>query len=385
MKKIALMFLIGALPVMAQESVFAPRPSASPIINEDGTVTFKLKASPTSKVVLSGNMIDNPVEPVYNEVEECFVFTTPAPLAPNYYTYIYNIDNVPVLDPGNAYNVRDISSYNNYFIIKGDGKDMGSIVSDNNVPHGSVLSTWYPSETFKTNRRLNIYLPAGYDKSDKKYPVLYLLHGSGGDENAWLELGRASRILDNLIASGDAEPMIVVIPNGNFDHVAAPGFGPEGEYQPTGSSLGSMKGQYEASFPEIVAFVDENFRTLPTADKRAIAGLSMGGYHSMTISRENPEMFGYVGLFSAASLSHFPNLKEVYGDENAKLLKQKNGPLKLYWIAIGDEDFLYDGMKDYRKQLDALKFPYEYHESSKGHIWANWRDYLNIFARKIFK
>lgn len=389
MKKVKALLLSAAClsltAVSAQEMVHKALPSESPVINEDGTATFILKAAPGMDVVLSGNISAQPVKPEYDAEKQAYIYTTPEPLAPDFYTYKYEINGVPVLDPGNAYNVRDISWFNNYFIIKGDDNALSTLVSDNDVPHGSVMSVWYPSETFGTDRRINLYLPAGYENSDKRYPVLYLLHGSGGDENAWLELGRVSRLMDNMIAQGVADEMIVVIPNGNFDHVAAPGYGPEGEYQPTGSSLGAMKGLYEASFPEIVAFTDKTFRTVPSAEKRALAGLSMGGYHSMTISRENPDMFGYIGLFSAATLNHFPYLKEIYGDVDAKLLKQKDGPLKLYWIAIGKDDFLYDSMTEYRAQLDKLEFPYGYYESEGGHVWANWRDYLNRFARMIFK
>ena len=381
----AILAIAFALNLSAQETVHAPRPSESPVINADGTVSFVLKAAPETVVKLQGAMFGGEVLPQYDAEAEAFVYTTPEPLAPNYYTYRYEINGVPALDPGNAFNVRDIASYMNYFIIKGDGTDIASMFSDNDVPHGSVNAVWYPSKTFNADRRMHVYLPAGYADSDKRYPVLYLLHGSGGDENAWMELGRTSRIMDNLIASGQADEMIVVVPNGNFNHVAAPGFGPEGEYQPTGSSLDRMRGSYEASFPEIVEYIDNHYRTIPTADKRSLAGLSMGGYHTITISRENPEMFGYVGVFSAATLNNFPFLKELYGDTSAKLLKQAEGPLKLYWIAIGKDDFLYEANKEYRRELDELGFPYVYVETDGGHEWANWRDYLLRFAPQLFK
>ena len=374
-----------ALLASAQETVHTALPGEAPVRNADGTVTFFLPAAPESEVKLLGKPANGEVIMSYDNDKNAFVYTTPEALAPDYYTYRFIVNGVPVLDPGNAYNVRDIASYMNYFIVKGAGEDKGSMFSDNNVPHGTVEAVWYPSEAFNADRRLHVYLPAGYNESGKSYPVLYLLHGSGGDENAWLELGRASRILDNMIAQGKAEPMIVVMPNGNFNHVAAPGFGPEGEYLPTGSSLDRQSGSWEAAFPEIVRFVDSHYRTLPTADKRALAGLSMGGYQSMTVSRENPDMFGYVGLFSAATLDHFPFLRQIYGDTDAKLRRQAEGPLKLYWIGIGTDDFLYDGMTDFRQKLDALDFPYQYRESAGGHEWANWRDYLLEFTGYIFK
>jgi enterochelin esterase family protein len=215
--------------------------------------------------------------------------------------------------------------------------------------------------------------------------VLYLLHGTGGDENAWLELGRMPQILDNLIAQGKAEPMIVVVPNGNVDAEAAPGYDPAGNTIPTGIYPNWMNGRFEQVFPEIVDYVDSNYLTLADVDHRAVAGLSMGGFNAMNISRYYPNMYGWVGLFSAATLDHRSASNDVFDNVEARLKDQMHNPLHLYWIGIGNKDFLYEANVKYRQMLDSIGFPYEYHESTGGHEWRNWRDYLDIFVRRLFK
>ncbi|MDE5684098.1 MAG: esterase, partial [Muribaculaceae bacterium] len=254
------------------------------------------------------------------------------------------------------------------------------------VPHGTVRKMWYESPGLGLNRRLTVYTPAGYETSNKKYPVFYLLHGMGGDENAWTELGRAAQILDNMIAEGKAEPMIVVMTNGNAALQAAPGESSLGFAAPTIQLPKTMEGSFETCFPEVVNFVDKNFRTIAKKEGRAIAGLSMGGYHSLHISKQYPDMFDYVGLFSAAimpdkSVASAP----VYADFDAKLKKQFEKKPALYWIGIGDKDFLYKANEEYRQLLDRNGYQYTYFETPDGHIWKNWRIYLTEFAPKLFK
>jgi enterochelin esterase family protein len=188
--------------------------------------------------------------------------------------------------------------------------------------------------------------------------------------------------MDNLIAAGKAEPMIVVMTNGCTQHVSAPGFSHEGMWRPYMS--GSMDGSFEAMFPSIVEWVDGHYRTKAKRAYRAIAGLSMGGFHSMQISKEYPTMFDYVGLYSAAifrgkeGVATYDNLEE-------KLDRQFNEGMKLYWIAIGKDDFLYDENVRYRELLDSKGYPYIYRESEGGHIWRNWRIYLGEYAQMLFK
>ena len=259
------------------------------------------------------------------------------------------------------------------------------------MPHGTVSQVWLTQEGRR--RRVTVYTPAGYeaDGGRRRYPVLYLLHGMGGDETAWSELGRVSQILDNLIARGDAEPMIVVMPNGNISQEAAPGYyGPaDGTgavmQQPVFDLPRTMDGGYESTFMELVGQVDSLYRTLADSDHRAIAGLSMGGFHSMIISRLNPESFGWVGLFSAATDRHRTRQSAVYEDVDARLARQLEAGPRLYYIAIGRDDILYDANVEYRAALDAAGYPYVYVESDGGHQWRNWRRYLADFVPRLFK
>ena len=224
---------------------------------------------------------------------------------------------------------------------------------------------------------------------DGVYPVLYLLHGMGGDEEAWISLGRTAQILDNLIASGKAKPMIVVMPNGNVSQEAAPGETPGRIDQPVFNLPKTMDGGMERSFTDIVEFVERTYRVDKSKQGRAIAGLSMGGFHSLHISKLYPDMFDYVGLFSAAIFpSDAPNgdtASDVYADMEGRLKVQFANPPKLYWIGIGRDDFLYKANTEYRGILDRIGAEYTYYETGEGHIWRNWRIYLSEFVQLLFK
>ena len=216
---------------------------------------------------------------------------------------------------------------------------------------------------------------------------LYLLHGAGGDENAWSELGRAVQILDNLIAQGKCTPMIVVMPNGNGAQQATPGEYANSMYKPRFFNERCMEGSIEAAFvKDVVSYVDSHYRTIRNKDYRAVAGLSMGGFHSLYISANNPNVFSYVGLFSAALNRQGKGENDwIYQNLDQKLKNVFALKPKLYYIAIGKDDFLYQDNVDFRKKLDEIGAKYEYHESSDGHVWKNWRIYLNDFLPKLFK
>ena len=248
-----------------------------------------------------------------------------------------------------------------------------------------MAKVWYPSEKAGFDRRLTIYTPAGYENSKTRYPVLYVLHGVGGDEDAWVTQGRATQILDNLIARGEAKPMIVVFTNGNISQEAAPLENSTGYEHPTMSLPKTMEGSFEAAFPEIVKFVDSHYRTLAKKASRAICGLSMGGFHTLNISLNYPELFNYSGMFSAAVGVRDPSVSPMYQDIDAKLAKYFAGKPALLWIGIGRTDFLYKANEDFRAKLDAAAYPYTYMETDGGHIWRNWRIYLSEFVPLLFK
>ncbi|TGX83104.1 esterase [Palleniella muris] len=391
---IAMAMSMLCLCAMAQQAIWGVPQFKSPEVNADKTVTFRFVAPGAKEVKVTGDFL--PVEKVKTPSGEyeapgsalltkddkgMWTFTTSV-LSPELYSYSFIVDGLKTTDPTNVFVIRDTGTLTNIFLVDGGHADLYKI---NNVPHGTVSKVWYNSPSLGMNRRLTVYTPAGYNDGKKAYPVFYLLHGMGGDENAWTELGRAAQILDNLIAQGKAEPMIVVMTNGNAALEAAPGEGSTGFTPPTILLPKTMDGSFEASFPEIVRFVDSNYRTKADKSHRAIAGLSMGGFHSLHISKEYPDMFDYVGMFSAVIMPDKGVASPVYDNMEQKLARQFSKAPKLYWIAIGDKDFLYKANVDYRKLLDGKGYKYVYRESPDGHIWKNWRIYLSEFVPKLFR
>ena len=389
-------FIISALTFLfcttlsAQQALWDRPQTSSPQINEDNSVTFRLHAPKAVWVMVAGDFL--PAEGIakeevpqiaeMNEVNGVWEYTT-KPLASELYSYSFIVDGLRILDPNNVYINRDVASTMNIFIV---GGGQGDLYKVNDVAHGSVSKVWYESPATGLTRRMTVYTPAGYEKNRKqKYPVLYLLHGAGGDEEAWMDLGRTSQILDNLIAEGKAEPMIVVMPNGNAGEVAAPGEGPDGFRIPGFEQKGMMDGTYEMAFPDIMNYIENNYRVYKDKKHRAIAGLSMGGYHSLHISKYYPDKFDYVGLFSAAARFHEDSESPVYQNELKQIETQFANPPALYWIAIGKTDFLYEENVMLRRHFDEKGYPYEYYESEDGHIWKNWREYLTIFVPRLFK
>lgn len=365
---------------MAQQAIWEAPKLNSPIYNADSTVTFKVSAPKARTVQVLGEFGDwTPI----NLTEKDGVWqATTGKVIPELYLYRLVIDGQRTTDPSNAYLIRDTSTNYNIFLVDG-GPD--SLYVTHNVPHGTVSKVWYPSARLKTNRRMTVYTPPGYETSGKRYPVLYLLHGMGGDENAWIELGRTAQIMDNLIARGKVEPMIVVMPNGNPVMDAAPGETAEGMVRPTTALPHTMDGLFEEHFPDVVKFVDRTYRTRANKHGRAIAGLSMGGYHSFHTAKLYPDMFDYVGMFSAAVFSDRGKGSDVYTDLEGKLARQFKAKPALLWIGIGEKDFLYKDNTRLRKILDDNHYPYTYVESAGGHTWRNWRNYLTQFSQLLFR
>lgn len=251
-----------------------------------------------------------------------------------------------------------------------------------------VVVTSYPSSIGEAG--VAVYLPEGYAASEKDYPVLYLLHGSGDDETGWMTKGRAKAILDSLIINELCRPMIVVMPNGYLEQT--------GRYYDPESRLW-MESTFEENFSQLIAWTEMHYRTINDKQHRAIAGLSMGGFHTMHTAALLNQSFDYVGIFSALYVPHTKQPhsertiemsalalsdKPAYQQTEALLQQQFATPPQLYWIACGVEDFLYEDNVIYRQYLDEKQYPYEYHESAGGHSWQNWMAYLTIFAQRLF-
>jgi len=377
MKKLSLAIAVLAIAgsLQAQElSNFASRgsrPVISPEIQGD-SVTFRLKADYATVVKLSGSWMANPYGGTVDMARgENNIWSVKLPLpAPEIYTYNFVVDGVAVNDPQNVLVQRDGTRYLPMLFVPGER-------SENYVEatkHGTVSHPWYDSKILGYSRRLTVYTPYGYEANPKKkYPVLYLLHGAGGDEEAWISMGRTAQIMDNLIEKGLAEPMIVVMPNGNPGQQAARTLNlPE-------KSINWRSEEFRNAYvnslcTEIVPFIEKTFRVIAKPESRAIAGLSMGGGHTISSSILYPQLFDYICPLSAAG--------QATPEQIANL---KKAGVKLYFLACGDSDFLFEGSKALDKTLTEQGLDHTFFVSDGGHTWSNWRHYLNTFARLLFK
>lgn len=373
--------MLATTQAMAQEAIFERRDQGSPRFNDDGTVTLSLRAPDATRVDIVGDCVENMHAQLTKDGDR-WSYTSPVLFA-ELYNYRFYVDGVETLDPSNIERSRDVRSFMSTFIVSREVGDQGYLYANHDVAHGNMAQVWYDSPSLGLTRRMTIYTPAGYDKG-KKYPVLYLLHGAGGDEEAWPTLGRTQQIMDNLIALGKAEPMIVVMPNGNASDDASPLLSGLSKKE-------KPKATFEEAFDDIINYVESHYKVKKGPKNTALCGLSMGGYHTFKISNLRPGRFAYIGLFSAAISmgrgNQAPVQEQIAG--NPAFAKQIADVFAakpaLYWIAIGKDDFLMPQNVSYRAYLDSQKLPYEYYESEGGHSWRNWRIYLSMFAQRLFK
>ena len=336
---------------------------------KDGQVTFRLAADYATVVTLAGNWIQGTV-PMTKE-NGVWSVTIDLP-EPEIYTYNFVVDGVSVNDPQNYMVQRDGTRYLNMLMVPGE-RTAPYFETDH---RGTVTYKWYDSAILGINRRVTVYTPYGYEakaNAKKKYPVLYLLHGAGGDEEAWSSMGRAAQILDNLIEQGKAQPMIVVMPNGNPNQQAAQTLGLKTtsiNFRDPANANAYVRSLCE----EIVPFIEKEYRVNAKPEARAIAGLSMGGGHTISASTLYPAMFDYICPLSAAGSAN---------DEQIQALKKAG--VKLYFLACGTSDFLYEGSKTLDATLTKNGLDHIFYESEGGHTWANWRLYLQTFAPMLFK
>ena len=381
-----------SMAASAQQALGPGSGLVSPEINPDHSVTFRYQ-NPKAKVVqVTGDFLPTrPVEIdfggrklVYDapgvvdmqEGQDGIWTYTSTPLEGELYSYSFVVDGKKAMDPSNVHQNRDVATWTNIFILSAQPGDKGWYYGVHPVPHGTISHVWYDSPTLSSQRRMTIYTPAGYEGSAQHYPVLYLLHGSGGDEDAWSDLGRTAQIMDNLIAEGKAKPMIVVMPNGVWFNQAAPGAAVD-NFQPTMANSRSQSTiEIEDSFPDVMRFVEKHYRVAKGYANTAVAGLSMGGRQSCMLSLHYPETFGYVGLFSGVGA--------IEGNEQAFAKVFAYEP-KLYYLACGKADGVMANSKRLKEWLDFQGFPSTLYESEGGHIWRNWRDYLTRFAQLLFR
>jgi len=389
----ACMFVM--LGTNAQElSNFRREAIISPEIGET-QVTFRFMApaadsvkitggfTPTNKMETSFGSMDVPSSlPMTKDEKGLWSITVPLP-EPELYTYNFIVDGVSVNDPNNIFVQRDGTRYLSVLLVPGELTENYFEANQ----HGDLHQVWYDSPTLGMTRRLFVYTPYGYENNNDKYPVLYLLHGAGGDEDAWSTMGRTRQILDNLIEKGLAKPMICVMPNGNPNQVAARTLMiPE---KPMDREA-YMNNSYPKSIVEdIVPFIEKNYRVDAIPEARAIAGLSMGGGHTITTSLMYPGFFDYICPLSMGIGMRFGNSNvdqdEVMKTYETQFKALKKEGYKLYFLACGDSDFLFDSAKTLDKMLTDNGLEHTFFVTPGGHTWSNWRIYLNTFAPQLFK
>jgi len=389
----------------------------SPEILPDNKVTFRLLAPKAGAVVLNGNW-DQGTNIAMTKDDQGIWSVTVGPLGEQLWGYSFSVDGVKVMDPGNGEYQRDGQRYDNLLMITGPASDAWTFKPD--IPHGAVTAVWYPSPILKQKgRRMYVYTPPDYLTSNARYPVLYLLHGGGGDEDAWTTMGRANIILDNLIASGKAKPMLVVMPNGNATQIVsqgyaygptpprvsvtapapppvqaaqgrgaapAPGGAPGGgrAAAPAGApAAGGGRAQvYEGSYPhslvkEVIPFIEKHYRVIANKDNRAIAGLSMGGGHTIQATNNNPGVFGWIAVFSSGG--------QDTPEFAAALTKVKNAGVKHYYVGAGTTDTALARAETLYNVAKKVGLNASWRTSPGAHYWFIWRVFLGEWGSMLFR
>lgn len=335
------------------------RNSVYPRLLPDNRMEFKVKAPDAKKVQID---LGRKYDLTRNADGEWTGITDQ--LTQGFHYYFLIIDGVTVADPASE------SFYGCGMMTSGveipypDG-DLRFQMSD--VPHGDIRMKRYFSKTANEWRRMFIYCPPGYDTSTQSYPVLYLQHGGGEDERGWSNQGRTDIIMDNLIAKGEAKAMLIVMADGNTH-------------------------DFESELlNDCIPFVENNFRVKTNRESRALAGLSMGGIHTLNVGIPHLELFAYLGIFSSgwwATSAPFGNSHDT--ERYYTMLKEKkdeyNTKLKLFWLSMGGkEDIAYNNCQTMMKRFDEIGIKYSYFETPGGHTWPVWRESLYRFAPLLFK
>jgi enterochelin esterase family protein len=365
MKNSLLALLLLVAPVFGQSVV-------SPEVQSDGRVTFRLKAPGAKEVQLHCEGVRN--TSMQKDDQGVWWFTT-EPLAPDIYVYSFNVDGLHLIDPGNPLLKYNLLNTDSQVHVPGPESLPWEI---NDVPHGQLHRHFYKSTVAGDDRDFFVYTPPGYDPAARKrYPVLYLLHGYSDDATAWSSVGLANVILDNLIARGQAKPMIIVMPlgYGTLDVVRG------GWSRVRDASLWQRNVDKfrETLLNEVMPQVEKAYKTIPNREARAIAGLSMGGTESLTVGLNNFDRFAWIGAFSSGGLNtnypaQFPTLDATASHQ-----------LRLLWIACGKDDRLLQSNQEFVSWLNAKGVPVTWTETAGEHSFRVWRRNLAAFAPLLFR
>ncbi|MCC6231858.1 MAG: esterase [Verrucomicrobiales bacterium] len=337
-----------------------PAPIDSPVVHQDRTVTFRVRAPLARKVELNGQFLKGN-QAMLRDESGVWALTI-GPVEPNLYPYHFVVDGTAVADPSNPDQFPNERFKSSLVDIPGT---VPSLHANQSVPHGELVYGYYESTTLRRTRPLVVYTPPGYRSGDRKYPVLYLVSGTTDTEETWFRAGRANFILDNLIAQSKAVPMLVVMPYGNMMM---------GTPMPSSPQAAEM---YQVFSDElltgIIPHVEANYRVLADREHRALAGFSRGGGQSLFTAFKNPGLFAWVASYAAyltpeVCEQRFPEMLAKPDDTNARL--------RLLWLGVGREDFLYPQARDFNRYLRDRKIRYTELITDGGHTWMNARHYL---------
>ena len=344
----------------------------------DGRVTFRICAPAANEVRVTSNDIDEAIPMglapgstrgivMTRDAMGLWTATTAVPVPPDTYRFAFLVDGVKVPDPQATTFSHERVGTNSTFETTGPEGEFQSWRQD--VPHGAVSRIEYWSSALGQKRLATIYTPPGYMNGAERLPVLYLVHGAGDSYDSWTSVGHANLILDNLIAAGKARPMIVVMP---FGHTP----------DRPGTDLLNNNDFGDDLIKDLIPYVDANFRTLADQHDRAMAGLSMGGSHTIRYGLTHPELFDYIGVFSMGLGNDNVG---AYETANDAALKRAAQDLDLVYYAMGKDDFLYGTVAPTRAMFAKYGIEDVYNESGGGHTWINWRRYLTDFAPRLFR
>jgi enterochelin esterase-like enzyme len=373
----------------APRGLFAPTPR-SPEVHPDRTVTFRLRAPQAKSVELVGEVLQGKSpQPMAKDDDDIWSVTI-GPLPPEIWIYNFRIEGVDFPDPSNISimpRAAGLAAVSNFVEVPGDAP---AFYDARPVPHGQVHMILYESKAMGVNRYVWVYTPPDYEKTDKKYPVYYLLHGNGETQSGWVMNGRANIIIDNLIADGKAVPMIVVMPHGHAIQSASVGPLKEVRQKDPANFLDFTLFKKDL-LDQIIPMIEENFRVYNDADHRAIGGLSMGAFQSVEIGLAHPELFHYVLAYSGGFGGIGP---ETPGEIETKspwkeLLanpEQTKKNLRLLFLGAGQQETtmlppgrrLVNLFKE--KGINAVWADYP-----GGHVFSVWRNHLNYTAPMLFR
>ena len=350
-----------------------PMGVVSPDYHEDGSVTFRVQAANAQKVELECQMFDGtrPME----KGERGVWSITVKPEQPDIYPYAFVIDGTKIADPNNMFIFTNEGFKYSLADVRGAAPDYQDL---QNVPHGKVSYTWYKSNAVGFDRPVCIYTPPGYDPaSDKKYPVLYLIHGMTDTYETWFKVGKVNNILDNLIAAGKAKPMIVVMPYANpYPEMMLRGLADRYDSMDT-------KLTTEEFTKSVVPFIEANYNVLTDADNRAIAGFSLGGRQTLACGLGNPDMFHAVCAFAPAIFG--PEISANFENGTYAKADKLNESLDLLWLSCGTSDFLYQSSLQLEKNFKDRGINHKTMYPGGGHTWMNCRDYITEVFQLLFK